>query len=251
VIAPLQPEWPAPAGVRAFMTTRAGGASHGSYESLNLGARCGDRDDAVAENRRRVRELLPRDPFWLEQVHGVEVADADAQRAGAPPPQADASIARRVGSVCAIQVADCLPVLFAEQSGSAVAAAHAGWRGLQRGVLPATVAALGVEPGSLLAWLGPAIGPRAYEVGDEVRDAFVARSDTFAAAFSPVRAGHWLFDLFAAARLELQAAGIRRIYGGGVCVHSDPQRFFSFRRDGATGRMAAFVWLESRTGHRA
>jgi YfiH family protein len=217
--------------------------SEGPYASLNLGAHCGDSAAAVAENRRRVRALLPGEPFWLDQVHGIAVASAD--RPAPDAPKADASIARAAGSVCAIQVADCLPVLFAGDSGSEVAAAHAGWRGLQRGVLAATVAALDCEPQRLVAWLGPAIGPRVYEVGGEVREAFLSRSPEHAAAFAPARTGHWLLDLFAAARLELQRAGVTRIYGGGLCTHSDPQRFFSFRRDGATGRMAAFVWFES------
>jgi YfiH family protein len=249
VIAVLRPDWPAPSNVRAFVTTRAGGVSEAPYASLNLGAHCGDRAQAVAENRRRVRALLPAEPRWLNQVHGNRVADADALEGDAP--EADASIARRAGSVCAIQVADCLPVLFAEDSGRVVAAAHAGWRGLQRGVLGATIAALDCDPRRVVAWLGPAIGPRVYEVGDEVREAFLSRSSAHSGAFAPVRRGHWLLDLFAAARAELEGAGVTRISGGGMCTHSDPERFFSFRRDGTTGRMGAFVWLERGTSVRA
>jgi len=241
----LRPEWPAPSGVRAFMTTRAGGVSVGRYASMNLGQHCGDDEDAVAENRRRAAALCGgRAPRWLEQVHGIDVVDADASSGVAPAPRADASIARREGTVCAIQVADCMPVLFADSGGAAVAAAHAGWRGLVGGVLEATVRALDVEPGRIFAWLGPAIGPQAYEVGDEVRAAFLGRDSAAAAAFRPSRSGHWYLDLYWEARRRLTAAGLGVIHGGGWCTLSDPARFYSFRRDGQTGRMAAFIWRE-------
>ncbi len=242
----LVPDWPAPAAVRALVTTRAGGVSAGAYASLNLGTRCGDDPAAVAENRRRLAALLPAEPAWLRQVHGVRVAEADDVRG--EEPEADAAVARRPGTVCAVLVADCLPVLFAREDGGAVAAAHAGWRGLAAGVLEATLEALGARPESLLAWLGPAIGPRVYEVGDEVRDAFLARDAAAAAAFAPARPGHWLLDLYAAARGRLAARGLTRVYGGGLCVHTEHERFYSYRRERTTGRMAALVWLAPPAG---
>ena len=258
-VALLAPQWPAPQGVRAAFTLRGGGVSTGRYESLNLGARVGDLDAAVAENRRRLRAQLqlPAEPAWIEQVHGVGVLDLDAL---APPaavgaavasaalvpsvPCADAVIARHASEVCVVQVADCLPVLFAARDGSAVAAAHAGWRGLAAGVLEATVARLGVEPQQLIAWLGPAIGPSHFEVGEEVRAAFTAHHRAAAAAFEPNARGRWQCDLGALARQRLAAIGIGAVYGGGWCTFADPARFFSHRRDRQCGRMAALIWLE-------
>lgn len=240
----LTPDWPAPAQVRAAFTLRAGGVSSPPFDSLNVGRHVGDRPEAVDENRRRIcRHLgLPGEPAWLEQVHGKAVADLDS---GVGVARADAAITRVAGRVCVVQVADCLPVLFAARSGSAVAAAHCGWRGLVSGVLEATVRALGVRPGELYAWLGPAIGPGAFEVDEEVRTALLAQDARAADAFAGNSRGRWQCDLFALARQRLAALGVTAVFGGGVCTLSDPQRFFSYRRDGRCGRMAALIWLAS------
>lgn len=240
---PIRPDWPAPAGVGALMTTRAGGCSTGPYATLNLGDRCGDDHGAVAENRRRLGALLPAAPVWLRQVHGTQVANADEARRSAAEPQADAAVARLPGTVCAVQVADCMPVLLADEAASVVAAAHAGWRGLCAGVIEATLDAMRVAPERVLAWLGPAIGPHAYEVGDEVRRAFLERDGAAASAFRAARPDHWWLDLYAVARQRLAARGIARVYGGDFCTHADAERFFSYRRDRVTGRMAALIWL--------
>ncbi len=240
---PIAPDWQVPANVRAMVTTRAGGVSRGAFASLNLGFRAGDDRAAVEENRRRLSALLPEAPRWLRQVHGTIVADADALARSAAPPEADAAVARRAGTVCAVLVADCMPVLLVDDDGCVVGAAHAGWRGLNAGVIEATVAAMRVPASRLQAWLGPAIGPRAYEVGDEVREAFLARDEQATRAFSPSRAGHWLLDLYAVARQRLRTCGVQRVSGGDWCTHSEPQRFFSYRRDRVTGRMAALIWL--------
>jgi polyphenol oxidase len=249
----LAPQWPAPEGVRAAFTLRSGGVSSGRYESLNLGARVGDLDEAVAENRRRLRVQLqlPEEPAWIEQVHGIGVLDLDAPAppaaAAAPAPSApsaDAVLARRAGRVCAVQVADCLAVLFAACDGSAIAAAHAGWRGLAAGVLEATVARLDVKPQQLIAWLGPAIGPPHFEVGEEVRAAFTAKDSAAATAFAPNARGRWQCDLGALARQRLAAIGIGAVYGGGWCTFADAARFYSHRRDGQCGRMAALIWRD-------
>jgi len=243
----IAPDWPAPPAVRAAFTLRMGGVSAAPFDSLNVGAHVGDAGAAVTENRRRVRAQLrlPAEPLWLEQVHGIEVADLDAAsgRASAPHLTADAAIARRAGSVCAMQVADCMPVLFAARDGSAVAAAHAGWRGLAAGVLEATLARLAVAPSGLIAWLGPAIGPAHFEVGGEVRAAFLAHDAAAAAAFTANTRGRWQCDLNALARRRLSAAGVTAVFGGGWCTYSDPLRFFSYRRAGRCGRMAALIWL--------
>jgi len=241
----LTPQWAAPPRVRAAFTLRRGGVSAGPYASLNVGAHVGDAPDAVHENRRRVGErlALPAPPAWIEQVHGVGVLELDARGARGGGPAADAVIARGPGEVCVIQVADCLPVLFADTGGSAVAAAHAGWRGLCAGVLEATVNRLGVDPGALAAWLGPAIGARHFEVGAEVRAAFVTRDAEAAMAFAPNERGRWQCDLVALARQRLHALGVGAVAGGEWCTYADPARFFSYRRDGQCGRMAALIWL--------
>jgi len=236
----ILPDWPAPPGVRAAMTLRTGGASGGPYASLNLGDHVGDDPGAVAENRRRLREALslPTEPLWLEQVHGTDVA----RFGGSTRPRADAAVALEPGQVCAVMVADCLPVLLADRARTCVAAAHAGWRGLAAGVLEATVAALPVDPARLVAWLGPAIGPEAFEVGPEVRAAFLAVDPAAEVAFWPGTGDRWLADVYTLARQRLARAGVSEVYGGGWCTVSDPGRFFSYRRDGVTGRMAALVW---------
>lgn len=238
----IVPDWPAPANVKALITTRRGGVSRGPFAGFNLGLRTGDDPQAVIANRAYLRRLLPQEPKWLAQEHGTAVVDADGIE---HPPRADASIARRPGTVCVIMVADCVPVLFTDRTGTLVAAAHAGWRGLAGGVLENTVRGTGVSPGDLLAYLGPGIGPQAFEVGADVRDAFLARSALAAAAFAPCGPGKWLADIHALARQALARAGVARVHGGGLCTVSDALRFFSYRRDRITGRMAALIWRES------
>jgi polyphenol oxidase len=250
----LVPDWPAPERVRAAFTLRAGGVSAGSYSSLNIGSPVGDAATAVAENRRRVCKALhlPAEPAWVEQVHGIGVLDlaqaAEASHSTAaaqrPLPCADAVIARRRGDVCVVQVADCLPVLLAARDASAVAAAHAGWRGLAAGVLEATVSRLGLDPRQLLAWIGPGIGPKHFEVGEEVRRTFLVPDDAAADAFTANARGRWQCDLAALARRRLDRLGIRAVFGGGWCTYADPARFFSHRREAPCGRMAALIWLE-------
>jgi purine-nucleoside/S-methyl-5'-thioadenosine phosphorylase / adenosine deaminase len=240
----LTPEWRVAPTVRAAFTLRSGGVSAAPFDSLNLGAHVGDVAAAVAENRRRVRLRLglPAEPAWLEQVHGTRVADLDGSGAEARAP-ADAVLTRAPGRVCVVQVADCLPVLFAARDASAVAVAHAGWRGLAAGVLEATVARLGVLPANLCAWLGPAISARHFEVGCEVREAFLARDPGSGAAFELNARGRWQCDLAALARRRLKALGVAEVSGGLGCTYADSARFFSFRRDGRCGRMAALIWL--------
>jgi polyphenol oxidase len=274
VIDMICPDWPVPQAVRAAFTLRRGGVSRPPFDSLNVGAHTGDQPAAVAENRRRVREALhlPAEPQWLMQEHGSTVVALDrvaamtgheeesaraerGVRQEAPardeePPRADAAISRLAGEVCAIQVADCLPVLFAARDGAAVAAAHAGWRGLATGVLEAAVAALGAEPcriaaDRLIAWLGPAIGPEHFEVGEDVRAAFLERDRGACGAFARNARGRWQCDLYALARRRLAAAGVRDVYGGGWSTYADRASFFSYRRDGRCGRMAALIWIRS------
>ena len=242
----IAPDWPAPARVRSAFTLRTGGVSVSPYDSLNLGVHVGDAGDAVAENRRRVRERLglPAEPVWLQQVHGIEVADLDVRQPGVPQPRADAAVTRTPGRVCVIQVADCMPVLFAARDGSAVGAAHAGWRGLAGGVLEETVRKLAVPPQQLIAWLGPTIGQGHFEVGDDVRSAFVLCDPAAASAFETNARGRWQCDLYALARRRLSALGVQDVFGGGWCTYADAARFFSFRRDGQCGRMAALIWME-------
>lgn len=237
----LIPDWPAPQNVKALQTTRSGGVSAAPYDSLNLGDHVGDAPLAVAHNRQLLASLLPSEPVWLNQVHGVVVANAGAAECR---PQADACVSPHPGAVCVVMTADCLPVLLCNDQGSVVGAAHAGWRGLCDGVIEQTVRSMNVSPYTLMAWLGPAIGPQAFEVGDEVRAAFVARQQGAEAAFVPGANGKWFADIYQLARLRLNAMGITRIYGGGLCTHTDRARFYSYRRDGATGRMGTFIWLD-------
>lgn len=236
---PILPDWPAPARVKSLVTTRAGGVSQAPWASLNLGDHVGDDPAHVAANRARLRQSLPADPGWLRQVHSARVVELgrDANL------EADAAVARQPGQVCAVLTADCLPVLFCDRAGSVVAAAHAGWRGLADGVLEATVAAMQVAPEGILAWMGAAIGPQAFEVGDDVREAFVARHPEAAAAFAPHAPGKWLADLYRLARVRLDHAGVHAIYGGGRCTYQEADSFYSYRRDGVTGRMASLIWL--------
>lgn len=242
----IEPDWPAPEAVRALTTTRAGGVSLPPYDSLNLGDHVGDDPAAVAENRRRLRAFLPAEPRWLVQVHGTAVAHADALQ---HPAEADAAVAFTPGTVCAVLTADCLPVLLCDRQGTRVAAAHAGWRGLAAGVLEASVTAMHCEPSDILAWLGPAIGPQAFEVGEDVREAFVRDLPAAAVAFVPGQPGKWLADIYRLARLRLARAGVNGIHGGGFCTYSDGARFYSYRRDKATGRMASLIWLGDTPHH--
>lgn len=239
----IVPDWPAPATVHSLFTTRHGGVSSGPYASLNLGSHVGDDPEAVAANRARLARVLPQAPVWLEQVHGTVVVDLDRLPPDSLAPPADAVVARSPGRVAAIMTADCLPVLFCNRAGTAVAAAHAGWRGLQAGVLEAAVTALDCPPEEVLAWLGPAIGPLAFEVGDEVRAALVDDAPQAALAFQAQGEGKWLADIYLLARQRLAARGVHAVYGGQWCTVSEPVRFFSYRRDGVTGRMAALIWL--------
>lgn len=235
----LTPDWPAPSRVRACVTTRAGGVSLAPFDSLNLGDHVGDDPQAVAENRRRLIERLGCNPAWLQQVHSADVVEADPAAVAV----ADASWTTTPGRACAVLTADCLPALFCDCAGSRVAAAHAGWRGLAGGVLENTVAALGVPAGELLVWLGPAIGPQSFEVGAEVREAFVVQHAQAEQAFSASRnAGRFMADLYALARIRLAAIGVTAVHGGGLDTFSDP-RFFSYRRAARSGRLASLIWL--------
>ncbi len=243
----ITPDWPAPAHVRALSTTRIGGVSTGPYAALNLGEHVGDSPSAVATNRYRLvsRKGLPGMPVWLRQVHGVAVAELSS---GSPRPEADAAWTHCRGQVCAVMTADCLPVLFCDQDGSVVAAAHAGWRGLSAGVLSACLRRMRVPADKVMAWLGPAISQAAFEVGPEVRAAFVNQDAAAAECFisSSSQAGEkYQADIYALARLQLRALGVEAIYGGEHCTFGEPDRFFSYRRDGTCGRMASLIWLSN------
>jgi YfiH family protein len=241
----IVPDWPAPASVRALITTRAGGTSRGAYAGLNLGLRSGDDAEDVARNRASLRHWLPAEPLWLRQVHGTAVVEADSAERD---PEADAALARAPGRVCAVLTADCLPLLLCDEDGTIVAAVHAGWRGLCSGVIEQTLRAMDRPPEALLAYLGPAIGPAAYEVGAEVRAAFIAADPggepEYEAAFVPGKPGKFYADLYALARARLARSGVARIYGGGYCTYTERERFYSYRRDGATGRMASLIWIQ-------
>ena len=245
----ITPDWPAPRNVRAFVTTRAGGVSEGEYASMNLGMNSGDDVERVERNRAIVRAELPADPQFLAQVHG-----ADVLKTGTYPifhraengvrPQADAAVVAVARTVCVVLTADCLPVFFSNASGTRVGAAHAGWRGMAAGVLENTVRALESAPADIVAWMGPAIGPDAFEVGPEVRDAFVSVDRAADAAFRSHRPGKYMADLYTLARQRLARAGVTRIHGGGFCTFHERDRFFSYRRVQKSGRMGAFIWME-------
>ncbi len=241
MLATITPDWPAPACVHACTTTCAGGVSVAPYDGLNLALHVGDDAPRVAENRARLAHALhlPGEPCWLEQVHGVRVIAA-----GDADPRADACWTDRTGTVLAVLTADCLPVLlYTPDGGGRIAAAHAGWRGLCNGVIEASVTALHGAPGNTLAWLGPAIGPRAFVVGEEVRAAFLAHDAAAAVCFTPAGATQWHADLHALARQRLCALGITAVYGGSWCTHDEPARFYSYRRNNVTGRMATLIWM--------
>ena len=242
----LVPDWPVPRGVHARVTTRGmAGHSLAPFDSLNLGDRCGDEAVAVSANRAAVVDLLglPAAPCWLRQVHGRGVWVADSPVQPVDPPEADAAVTSHSGQVLAVLTADCLPVLFCADDGSEVAVAHAGWRGLAAGVIEATLARMRSRPSAILAWLGPAIGPASYEVGDEVREAFVDADAEAGDAFAATRPGHWRCDLCRLARLRLSASGVQQIDGGGFDTRSDP-RFYSYRRDPRCGRFASLIWKD-------
>ena len=235
----LTPDWPAPASVRACVTTREGGVSEAPFDSLNLGDHVDDRPEAVAENRRRLTDHFSIKPAWLQQVHGIAVVHADPGIVAT----ADASWTATPGIACAAMTADCLPALFCDRAGTRVAAAHAGWRGLAAGVLEATLDSLDVPAAEVLVWLGPAIGPKAFEVGPEVREVFINQLPEAAEAFVPSdNAGKFMADIYLLARLRLAERGVTAVYGGGFCTVTDP-RFFSYRRASRTGRFASLVWL--------
>jgi polyphenol oxidase len=244
----LIPEWPAPATVGALATTRQGGTSRAPYDDgtgaggLNLALHVGDDPLSVQANRDVLRTHLPAEPMWLNQVHGRAVLVATGS---GHVTDADACIATQAGMVCAVQTADCLPVLFCDRAGKVVGAAHAGWRGLAGGVLENTVGRMRASGATdILAWMGPAIGPRRFEVGTEVKEAFVARSTRAESAFVPTSPGKYRADLYALARLLLAGAGVTQVYGGDWCTFEDRLRFFSYRRDGVTGRMASLIWIK-------
>ena len=237
----IVPEWPVSCRVRALITTRQGGASCNAYAGFNLGECAGDDANAVASNRRFLRGFLPGEPVWMRQVHGTRVIEAGPWSLGE---EADAAVTRTPGRVCAVLTADCLPVLLADAQGTVVGIAHAGWRGLAAGVIESVVRAMGVAPASLVAYLGPAIGVEAYEVGHDVFDAFVGADSDAVAAFASRGAGKFLANLNLLTRQRLGRLGVESIHGGTLCTYSDAGRFYSYRRDGVTGRMASLIWLE-------
>ena len=240
----MVPDWPAPARVRSLITMRRGGARHPPYNGFNLATHVGDNPLAVAANRARLRLLLPSEPRWLDQVHGCDVVVIDGHEREGEVSRADASLTRMPNEVCVVMTADCLPVLLCDRFGVVVAAVHAGWRGLCNGVIEQTVVRMGVPAETLLAYLGPAIGPQAFEVGDEVRTAFLARDAAAEACFKAHVPGKWWADLYALAKQRLAAIGVLGVFGGGACTFSDADSYFSYRRDGArSGRMASLIWL--------
>jgi YfiH family protein len=239
----LVPDWPAPASVRAVTTTRQGGVSQGCYASMNPADHVDDDPVAVMANRQYLQQALdlPGQPVWLQQVHGTTVVNAAT--AGTSP-AADAAYSLEAGVVCAVLTADCLPVLLSDTAGQCVAAIHAGWRGLVAGVIEQAARATGRPGNALLAWLGPAIGPSAFQVGEEVRDSFMAHDQAAVGAFRQGTDGRWFADLYQLARQRLADCGVTAVYGGEYCSFTDPERFYSYRRDGVTGRMATLIWLE-------
>lgn len=236
----LTPDWPAPPSVRALVSLREGGHSVGPYQGLNLGLHVGDDEQTVLLNRRTLFEAaqLPKEPNWLNQVHGTHVATLPIDS----PLEADASVAIRASDVSCVMTADCLPVFLCDKKGSRVSAIHAGWRGLAAGVIESAFEALGAQPDQVLAWMGPAIGLQAFEVGQDVVEAFADSSTP--ESFQSTKPGKWLANIYDLARVRFQRLGIRQIYGGDLCTYSDPKRFFSYRRDKVTGRMASMIWIE-------
>ena len=238
----LVPDWPAPPNIRAFVTTRAGGVSEGDYASMNLGLSSGDAAERVQRNRDIARAELPSDPVYMRHLHGTGVALLDA--VAGTPVTADAAVCATPGRVAAVLTADCMPLLLADRKGERVAAVHAGWRGMAAGVVENAVDAMGVPPAEVIAWMGPTIGPDAFEVGPEVREAFVARDAAAAAAFRAHTPGKFMADLYQLARMRLAARGVTAAFGGGFCTFHETGRFFSYRRVAKSGRMGAFIWRE-------
>ncbi len=241
----IRPDWPAPENVAAFTTTRNGGCSQGNYSSFNLGHHVGDDAEHVKFNRDVLNKQLhlPSEPIWLNQGHGTDVLEVTSLKTSNP--EADAAYTTEVRKVCVVLTADCLPVLFCDSQGSCVAVVHAGWRGLLRGVLECTLNSLPIESSQLLCWLGPAIGPTKFEVGAEVREQFIQKDPEHKGAFDNIAVGKYLANLYKMGRHILNTQGVKAIYGGGYCTFSDDQRFYSYRRDGQTGRMASLIWLKS------
>ena len=250
----IVPDWAASPRVGALFTTRQGGASTGATASMDVGPAVmspADHAGAIGENRRRLRAFLPSDPVWLSQVHGHEIVEIDERNVGTArttPPQADAAVTRTPGIAVAVRTADCVPMLYADRRGSVVAVAHAGWRGLAAGVLEATLAAMRVPADEIVAWSGPAIGPRAFEVGADVHAAFCSRHPDADRHFAPLRDGKWLADLPALARMRCAQCGVADVAGGEWCTFTDAQRFFSWRRDRQPGRMALVAWIADGAG---
>ncbi len=241
MIETIIPNWLAPSGVKAYTTTRQGGASVGPYTSLNLADHVDDDLQTVLANRQTLRQALnlPNEPCWLKQVHSINVVSSHSTTNCS----ADAVYTNQINQVCAVMTADCLPVLFCNRQATWVAAAHAGWRGLANGILENTIQAANIPPGDILAWLGPAIGPTAFEVGNDVRDAFIQTLPQAGEAFKSSKNGHWLANLYLLAKQRLQKQGVMEISGGDFCTYTDEQRFYSYRRDKVTGRMASLIWL--------
>ena len=239
----IYPDWPAPKNIKAITTTRIGGISRAPFDSFNLGDRVGDSPDNVRRNRVFLRETLnlPSDPVWLKQAHGVNVVDASKVETGI---EADGGYTDQPGVVCAVLTADCLPVFLCGRDGTKVGLLHAGWRGLAAGIIAAGIRRMQTPAAEILAWLGPAIGPASYEIGDEVRQGFIKKDPDLAGIFAPSQSGRWLADLYALARRELHAQGVRMIFGGDRCTFRESELFFSYRRDGTCGRMASLIWLD-------
>jgi len=239
----ITPSWPAPKNIKAFTTTRIGGFSKSPYDTFNTANHVGDDPDAVAKNRKLLRETLhlPSEPTWLNQVHGVEVIQANQQTT---PVTADASFTQKPGVVCVAQTADCLPLLVCDRAGTTVAAIHAGWKGLAAGVIEATINTLKIPAQELLVWLGPAMGPQSFEVKEDVLAAFTTVDPKAELAFKPINSTQWLANIYLLAKQRLNNLGITHIYGEELCTYNDKERFFSFRRDKDTGRMASLIWME-------
>jgi YfiH family protein len=236
----ITPDWPTPPNVRSLFTTRTGGLSRGTYTSLNLGDHVGDDPSTVNQNRSLLQAILPSEPRWLKQVHGIRAVRADDYDCEVG---SDAAFSESPGTVCAVLTADCLPVFLCDTDGLRVGIAHAGWRGLSAGVIECAIKAMGGEGSRIMAWLGPAIGPNHFEVGEEVLESFIGQDRDCSPAFTACGPGKWTADIFQLARNRLINSGVTSIYGGGICTFSDPTRFFSYRRDGTTGRMAGLIWL--------
>lgn len=240
----IRPDWECSANIQACVTTRIGGLSAAPYDQLNLGDHVNDDPQRVSHNRALLKSQLelPAEPVWLQQVHGTRVVDAAEVKSGV---SADAAFTAQDNTICAVLTADCLPVFFCTEDGSTVAVAHAGWRGLAAGILQTTATALQTSSAQILCWLGPAIGPHAFEVGGEVRETFISQQDAAAAAFIKTSEDHWLADIYTLARIQLKSMGISRISGGEHCTFTDAERFYSYRRDGVTGRMASLIWMSN------